>query len=91
MIKLWNTGPNLRWRNKEQQAHLMEVKHQVQLAHVAEELVQELHEQVDGLEISQLVIAHVHAQAEEEASVSPVDDLVVAILRHRAKWQRNNG
>ena len=33
----------------QQRVHLVEVKHNVQLAHIAEVLIQQLHEKVDGL------------------------------------------
>jgi hypothetical protein len=39
----------------------VEVEDQVQLAHVAEEVVQDLDEQVDGLETHQLVVTRVQA------------------------------
>ena len=42
-------------------ACLVEVEDQVQLAHVAEEVVQDLDEQVDGLETHQLVVTRVQA------------------------------
>lgn len=59
---------------------LVEVEDQVQLAHVAEEGVQDLDKEVDGLEVGQLVVVGVDAGAEEEAGVPAVDDLVVAEL-----------
>ncbi len=59
---------------------LVEVEDEVELAHVAEEGVQDLDEEVDGLQIGQLVVVGVDARAEEEARVSPVHDLVVPEL-----------
>lgn len=59
---------------------LVEVKDQVELADVAEEGVQDLDEEVDGLEEGQLVVVGVDACAEEEAGVPAIDDLVVAEL-----------
>lgn len=59
---------------------LVEVEDQVQLADVAEEGVEDLDEEVDGLEEGELVVVGVDAGAEEEARVPPVDDLVVAEL-----------
>lgn len=46
--------------------HLVEVEDQVQLTYVAEVLVKDLHEEMDGLEVSKLVIFTVYANAEEE-------------------------
>jgi hypothetical protein len=45
--------------------HLVEVKHQVQLAHVAEECVEHLDKEVDRLEVGQLVVVGVDARAEK--------------------------
>lgn len=59
---------------------LVEVEDQVQLADVAKEGVEDLDEEVDGLEEGELVVVGVDARAEEEARVPPVDDLVVAEL-----------
>lgn len=59
---------------------LVEVEDQVQLAHVAEEGVEDLDEEVDALEVGQLVVVGVDARAEEEAGVPPVHDLVVPEL-----------
>ena len=47
-------------------------------------LTENLDEQVDGLQIRELVVVRVHADAKEETSVSPVNDLVVPKLKHRA-------
>lgn len=59
---------------------LVEVEDQVQLADVAEEGVEDLDEEVDGLEEGELVVVCVDAGAKEEAGVPAVDDLVVAEL-----------
>ena len=64
-------------------ADLVEVEHQIQLADVAEVMVQDLHKQVDGLQVGQLIVCDVHAQAEVEARIPPVDDLVGLELRSR--------
>lgn len=60
--------------------HLVEVEDEIQLAHVAEEGIQHLDEEVYGLEVRQLVVVCVDAGAEEEPRVAAVDDLVVAEL-----------
>jgi hypothetical protein len=59
---------------------LVEVKHEVELADVAEKGVEHLDEKVDGLEIGELVVVGVDAGAKEEPRVPPVDELVVAEL-----------
>lgn len=64
----------------EDSVDLVEVEDQVQLADVAKEGVEDLDEEVDGLEEGELVVVGVDAGAEEEARVPPVDDLVVAEL-----------
>jgi len=43
-------------------------------------LVKELDEEVDGFEISQLVVVDIDAKREEQPSVTPIDDLVRAEL-----------
>ena len=64
----------------EDHVDLVEVEDEVELAHVAKELVEELDEEVDRLEVEQLVVGHVDAQREEEARVPPVDELVLRVL-----------
>ena len=59
---------------------LVKVEYEVELADVAEEGVEDLDEEVDGLEVGELVVVCVDAGAEEEAGVAAVDDLVVAEL-----------
>ena len=64
-----------------QAAHLVEVEHKIELAHVAKELVEQLDKEMDRLEVEQLVVAHIDAQGEEEAGVPAVDELVLGVLR----------
>lgn len=64
----------------EDSVYLVKVEDQVQLADVAEESIEDLDEEVDGLEVGQLIVVGVDARAEEEACVPTVDDLVVAKL-----------
>lgn len=59
---------------------LVEVEDEVELAHVAEEGVQHLDEEVDRLQVRQLVVVGVDARAEEKPRVPPVHDLVVPEL-----------
>jgi len=58
----------------------VEVEDEVELADVVEILVEDLDEVVDGLQIRQVVVTHIHADAEVETSVAAVDDLEVAEL-----------
>ncbi len=60
--------------------HLVKIKNQIQLAHVPEETVQHLDEEMDRLEVRQFVVVGVDAHAEEQPRVPPIDDLVVAEL-----------
>lgn len=59
---------------------LVEVKYEVQLADVAEEGVEDLDEEVDGLEVGELVVVGVDADAEKQAGVAAVDELAAAEL-----------
>lgn len=59
---------------------LVKVEDEVELADVAEEGVEDLDKEVDGLEVGELVVVGVNAGAEEKARVPAVDDLVVAEL-----------
>jgi hypothetical protein len=63
-------------RRRPQRTHLVKVEDEVELAHVAEELVEQLDEKVDGLKVQELVVVHVNGQREEEAGVPAVDELV---------------
>ena len=60
--------------------YLVKVKHEVELAHVAEELIEQLDKEVDRLQMHELIVVDVDAQREKEARVATVDDLVVAVL-----------
>jgi hypothetical protein len=56
-------------------AYLVEVEYQVQLTDITEESIQNLHKEMYGFEVCELVIVGVDACAEEETGVSAVDDL----------------
>lgn len=56
-------------------SYLIEVEHEVQLAHVTKELIQHFYEEVYGLEICQLIVVGVYTRTEEEPCISPVYDL----------------
>lgn len=60
--------------------HLVKVEDEIELADIAEEGIEHLDEEVDGLEEGELIVVCVDAGAEEEARVAAVDDLVVAEL-----------
>lgn len=60
--------------------NLIKVEHQIQLTHIPKEGIQNLDEEVDGLQVRQLVVVGVDAGAEEQPRVPPVDDLVVPEL-----------
>jgi hypothetical protein len=59
---------------------LVEVEDEIELADVAEEGVEDLDEEVDGLEVGELVIVGVDAGAEKEARIPPIHHLVVPEL-----------
>lgn len=61
--------------------YLVEIEHQIKLTNIAEEMVQNLDEQVDAFEVSQLIVRYVHAQGEKQASISSVYDLVCSKLQ----------
>lgn len=60
--------------------HLVEVEHEVQLAHVVEVLVQDLHKVVDRFQIRQIVVTHVHTDAKIEASIPSIHDFEISEL-----------
>jgi len=60
--------------------NLVEVKHNVQLANVGEVRVEELHEEVNRLEVEEFVVRDVDGDGEEETGVPAVDELVVIVL-----------
>lgn len=64
--------------------HLVEIKHKVELAHVVEVVIQNLHKQVDSFKHYQLIICDIHAEREKEAGVSAVDDFVRSELQEES-------
>ena len=56
--------------------HLMEIEDQIELADIAEVVVQNLHKQVNRLQICELIVCHIYAEAEAQPGISPVDDLI---------------
>jgi hypothetical protein len=55
--------------------YLVEIEHQVQLTNVPKERIQNLHKEMDSLQIRKLVIICVHTGAKEESRIATVDDL----------------
>lgn len=53
---------------------LVKVEDKIQLTHIAKELIQHLDKEMNGLQISKLVIIRVDASAEEETGVATIDD-----------------
>jgi hypothetical protein len=62
-------------RHRTAPTYLVEIKHQVQLAHIAKERIQHLHKEVDSLEIRQFVVIGIDTHAEEQPCIPPVHDL----------------
>lgn len=60
------------YANRTRCTYLVEIKHQIQLAHISKEGIQHLDKEVYGLEISQLVIVRINARAEEQPRISPI-------------------
>jgi len=58
--------------------NLIKIKHQIQLTHIPEELIQDLDEEMYGLQVGEFIVVGVDAGAEEEARVAPVDDFGAA-------------
>lgn len=69
----WNTST---WAH----AYLVEVEDEIELAHVAEVLVQDLHEGVDQFQDYQLIVALVHDGDEVQTGVTLVHDLVFLVV-----------
>ena len=68
----------------------MEVVHQVQLANVAEVVIQYFHEQVDDFQAGKLVIRRIYAQGEIQASIPSVDKFPILVLRERERETRRD-
>lgn len=64
----------------------MEVEDDIQLADIAEVLVEVFHEQVDQLQVQQLIIVDVDAHCEVQALVPLVDYLEVVELSSRGRY-----
>lgn len=64
--------------------YLVEVEDQIKLTDIAEEVIQNLHKQMDALKVSQLIVRYVHAHGEKQSSVTPVYHLVCSKLKHES-------
>ncbi len=72
--------------------HLVEVEDEVQLAHVAEVVVEDLHKQVDCFQAGQLIVGGINAHGEEQARIAPVHDLVgPELCAAKARKRRSSG
>lgn len=43
----------------------MKIKNQIELTHIAEEMIQNLHKQMNALEVGQLIVCYVHTKREK--------------------------
>lgn len=64
--------------------YFMEIKNQIQFAHVTKVLVKYLHKSVDQLQNNQLVFVLVHNRYEIQWGISFVHDFVVFVLNEVA-------
>lgn len=60
--------------------HTVEVEHNVQLANIGKVRIQKLDEEMDGFQVAQLVVGNVDGNGEEQAGISPVDELVGGVF-----------
>ena len=56
-------------------SYLVEIKDEIQLAHIPKERIEHLDEEVNCLQVGKLVVVRVDAGAEEEACIAAVDNL----------------
>jgi hypothetical protein len=61
-----------RWRGKYVITNLLKIENQIQLTYIAEEMVKNLHKQVDTFKVHELIVSNVNTQGEEETRISPV-------------------
>jgi hypothetical protein len=60
---------------------LLDVVHDIQLAHILEVFIHRLHQVVDELQVSHLVLLlQVDAHDEVEGGIAAVDDLIPSVL-----------
>ena len=63
----------------------MEVIDDIKFSDISEVLIEHFHEQMDHLKVCQFIVSSVHADREEQPSVSLVDYLVVTELTKRKR------
>lgn len=63
----------------------MKIKNQIELTHIAEEMIQNLHKQMNTLEVGQLIVCYVHTKREKQSCISSIDDLVCSELQTAVK------
>ncbi len=66
----------------------MEIEDEVKLADVAEVVIQDLHKEVDGLQVRQFVVSHVYTEAEVQPRIPPVDDFIGLELQQPPKFDQ---
>lgn len=55
-------------------AYLVEIEHQVQLTHVAKELIQYFYKEMYCFQVRELIVVGIYARAEEQSGIAAVDD-----------------
>ena len=67
--------------------YLVEIEDEVKLTDIVEELIQHLYKVVNGLKVSQVVVAHINTDTEIEPCIASVHDLEVPELKQNEhKW-----
>lgn len=63
-----------------QPTYLVEIKYQIQLAHISEEAIQHLNEEMYSLQICQFIIIRIYTCAKKQACISSVNNLIIPKL-----------
>lgn len=64
------------WKNNDV-FYLVEVENNVKLTNIRKEFIQKFNKQMNGLQVSQFVIVHIHSNCEEQTSISSVNKFVI--------------
>lgn len=67
------------------------MKHDVELTNVTEILVEQLHEQVNGLHEHELVVGNIDPKNEVEPGVASVNNLEILILFRKGEAEADQG
>lgn len=69
--------------------YLVEVKNKVQFAYIVEVFIEHLHKVVDRLQIAQVVVVYVHADAEVQPRIPPVHNFEISELEMKnfGRWK----